>query len=219
MPQWVLCLEGSRDTETEALLVRCEALGIAIRRVAERELRRLVPFEHDTAVVALAGSPPAAHLADVMAQSGVVWLLVGCTYPGNAGYVIRCAEVSGAAGVVIAGEFDRVERRDSLRYGMRVDRFFPVHFAQAEETLALAREHGRRIVAVEDVGKRAPWEVDLRSQCLVVIGGEQRGVPPAILARADDVVRVPMHGFLPSYNLQAAMAVVMGERLRQVEGG
>jgi len=31
------------------------------------------------------------------------------------------------------------------------------------------------------------------------------------------VLRIPMHGFLPSYNLQAAMAVVMGERLRQSE--
>ena len=42
-------------------------------------------------------------------------------------------------------------------------------------------------------------------------------IPESVLACADDVVRVPMHGFLPSYNLQAAMAVVMGERLRQAE--
>jgi tRNA G18 (ribose-2'-O)-methylase SpoU len=37
-----------------------------------------------------------------------------------------------------------------------------------------------------------------------------------VLARCDDVVRVPMAGFIPSYNVQAAMAAVAGERLRQM---
>ena len=40
----------------------------------------------------------------------------------------------------------------------------------------------------------------------------------SILDLADAVLSIPMRGFLPSYNLQAAMAVVMGERLRQTTG-
>ena len=34
---------------------------------------------------------------------------------------------------------------------------------------------------------------------------------------ADLVLRIPMRGFMPSYNLQAAMAAVASERLRQQE--
>ena len=96
--------------------------------------------------------------------------------------------------------------------------FFPVHFEDAEHATALARKAGRRVVAVEDVGERAPWQVDMRGPLMMVVGGEEGGIPSTLLAQVDEVVRVPMHGFLPSYNLQSAMAVVMGERLRQSDG-
>lgn len=180
-------------------------------------MRRLVPFGVVNQVVALVGPPVSSNLGEVMEQAGVVWLLAGCTYPGNVGFAIRSAEVSGAAAVVVASDFDRTERRDCLRYGMRVDRFFPVLFESAEDTVALAREAGRTVVAVEDVGKHAPWEVDLRGPVLIIVGGEEAGISEALRSQADAIVRVPMHGFLPSYNLQAAMAIVMGERLRQAE--
>jgi tRNA(Leu) C34 or U34 (ribose-2'-O)-methylase TrmL len=39
-----------------------------------------------------------------------------------------------------------------------------------------------------------------------------------VLAAADRVLRLPMRGFIPSYNLQAAMAAVALERLRQLTG-
>ena len=72
-----------------------------------------------------------------------------------------------------------------------------------------------RIIAIEDVGERLAWQADLRPPALFVVGGEAEGVPDALLARADLRVRIPTGGFVSSYNLQAAMAVVMGEWLRQ----
>ena len=215
--RFVLCFDSPCEPAVERIVERAAALGIEVRRVAPRQMRRLLPHGVESQVLGFEGPPPAARLDLVMEEPGVVWMLVGCAYPGNVGYAIRSAEVSGAAGIVIASDFDRTERRDCLRYGMRVDRFFPVHFADATEALELAREAGRRVVAVEDVGEQAPWQVDLTGQLLVVIGGEEAGVPKALLAEADHVVRVPMNGFLPSYNLQAAMAMVMGERLRQTQ--
>ncbi|MDP6981001.1 MAG: TrmH family RNA methyltransferase [Myxococcota bacterium] len=217
--RFVLCLEGALDEAGGARIRRCGGQGVPIRRVTQHAMRRLVPFGHDCQWLALEGPPPGSDLEGVLGAPGVVWLLVGCGYPGNAGAVIRSAEVSGAAGVVVASAFDRVERRDCLRYAMRVDRFFPVHFEDAQATVARARAVGREVIAVEDVGKQMPWEVDLTGSPLIVVGGEQAGIPQALLAEADHVIRVPMHGFLPSYNLQAAMAVVMGERLRQLSPG
>jgi tRNA G18 (ribose-2'-O)-methylase SpoU len=90
-----------------------------------------------------------------------------------------------------------------------------VRWIAADEVLAAARAASRRVVAIEDSGTRAPFEVDLRGPVLFVIGGESRGIAPALLARCDDVLRIPMRGFVPAYNLQAAMAIVAGERLRQ----
>ena len=140
--RFALCLEGALDPDDAARLARLEARGVAVRRVSPSAFRRLVPFGLDTRWLALEGPSPGSDLEAVLSSAGVVWLLAGCRYPGNAGYVIRSAEVSGAAGVVVASDFDRVERRDCLRFAMRVDRFFPVHFASARESLALARAAG-----------------------------------------------------------------------------
>ena len=57
--------------------------------------------------------------------------------------------------------------------------------------------------------------VSLARRAVLVVGGERHGIPPELLERCDSVLRLPMAGFVPSYNLQAAMAMVVGERRRQ----
>jgi tRNA G18 (ribose-2'-O)-methylase SpoU len=54
---------------------------------------------------------------------------------------------------------------------------------------------------------------------MLIIGGENEGISESILAASDQVVRIPMAGFTPSYNLQAPMAVVAIEALRQRRNG
>lgn len=197
------------------LLERLDRMGVAHRAVSARELRRLSLGGVASDFAALLGPDLDVALGDAMARAGAFWMLVGTAYPGNAGFVIRTAEVSGAAGVVIDADFDRSARRDATRIAMRADRYLPVFFEPAQRALHEARERGMRVVAIEDVGEKCPWEADLRGPVLFAVGGEEHGLPEAILAGADEVVRIPMQGFLPSYNLQAAMAAVVSERLRQ----
>lgn len=213
--QLVVVLEGPTSNLCKKILSTAQERGISTRRISEREMRRLAPPGVAAEVLALEGESPDADLSLTLSRGGVTWLLVGCAYPGNAGFVIRSAEVSGAAGVVIASQFNRVERRHCMRFAMRSDRFLPVHFAEAEETLSRARLCGNRVVAIEDVGRVSPWRADLTGPLLAIVGGEESGIPQEILDRSDVILSIPTLGFLPSYNLQAAMAVVMGERLRQ----
>ena len=100
---------------------------------------------------------------------------------------------------------------------MRADRFMPVGWERSQTVLEAARHAGKRVVAIEDVGARTPWQTDLTGSLLLVVGAEAEGVPDALLAAADDTVRIPMDGFIASYNLQAAVAAVAAERIRQLE--
>jgi tRNA G18 (ribose-2'-O)-methylase SpoU len=83
-------------------------------------------------------------------------------------------------------------------------------------TLELAARRGHRLIAIEDVGECAPWQVDLTGAVVLVVGSERNGLGADMLARCESVVRVPMAGFVPSYNLQAAISAVAVERLRQL---
>jgi len=153
-----------------------------------------------------------------MARGGAVWLIVGARYPGNVGTAIRTAEVSGADGVYIDCAFDHDQRREARRASMRADRFLPVAWERAGDVIGAARRAGKRIVAIEDSGTAAPWEISLVGPVLFVVGGESEGIPPALQRRCDAVTRIPMEGFVSSYNLQAAVAIVAAERLRQRGG-
>jgi 23S rRNA (guanosine2251-2'-O)-methyltransferase len=98
---------------------------------------------------------------------------------------------------------------------MKAHRFMPVHWVDGEELVESSRQAGFRVVALEDSGTVEPWDADLTGDVLLVVGGEHDGIPDSILDASDLVVRVPMAGFVPSYNLQAPMAVVATEALRQ----
>ena len=67
------------------------------------------------------------------------------------------------------------------------------------------------------MGSAPPWRLDLTGPLLLVVGAEAEGVPADVIERCDAVARLPMAGFVASYNLQAAVAAVAIERFRQLE--
>ncbi len=199
------------------LAERAAAASIPVHRVAARRFERLQGPDPDAEVLALLGPSPRAPISEVMARGGVVWLLVGTAYPGNAGFAIRTAEVSGADGLYIDNDFDHAGRREATRASMRADRFMPVGWEPWRDVVAAARAAGKRIIGIEDVGREPPWKLDLTPPLLLVVGAEADGIPPALLDACDAVTRLPMAGFIASYNLQTAVASVALERFRQLE--
>ncbi len=212
----IVVRDGAESPDLEALLERGRAAGAAVHRAGARHLRRLAGRHPGSDVLAMVGSDPRADGDAVLAGSGVAWLVVDVVFPGNAGFVIRTAEVSGADGVFIDAAFDHAGRRETLRQSMRADRFMPVHWESAEGVAERAAAAARRLVGLEVGGSRAPWEADLRGRCLFVVGGEERGIPQWLLDRCDPVIHVPMAGFITAYNLQTAVAAVTVERFRQL---
>ena len=79
-----------------------------------------------------------------------------------------------------------------------------------------AKTHGLTIVAAEDIGDRGPWDVDPEERHITRCWRRARRSKPRDLGRGDFfVVKLPMDGFVPSYNLQVAVSVLAVEALRQ----
>ncbi len=213
--QLLLVAERPADTGIAPLVARARASGIEVRVTSERAFLRLSTSHPPAEVLGLVGPSPGSSLETILTGDGLVWQLSGLGYPGNTGFAIRTAEVSGAAGIVIDSDFDHVGRREAVRASMRADHFIPVFWETALEAIPKAQHAGRAVWAVEDVGDAAPWEVDLTQPLLLVVGGERHGIPATVIERCDASIRIPMRGFVPSYNVQAAMAIVAGEHLRQ----
>lgn len=215
--QFVVLPRDGADPEALALAREALANGVEVMEVGPRKFERLRGNHSGTGILGLIGPAPIADLDQVMTRGGAVWLLTGPAYPGNVGFAIRTAEVSGADGLYVDNDFDHQGRRESRRASMRADRFMPVGWCAADAVLDAARRAGKHIVGIEDVGDRAPWEAQLAGSVLLVVGAEAEGVPSAVLDACDEVVRIPMGGFVASYNLQAAVAAIAVERFRQLE--
>jgi 23S rRNA (guanosine2251-2'-O)-methyltransferase len=207
-----------RDPELLALVERARAAGVELWLGGPGDLRRMGRGPEAARAIAMLGPAPRADLAGLFERGGAVFLMHRARYASNVGFAVRSAEVAGAAGIVIDGDFNHEERTRISHVSMGADRLFPVLYEPTASVLDAAARSGHRVIAIEDdAGARAPWEVDLTGDVVLIAGGERDGIGPELLARCALVVRVPMAGFVPSYNLQAALSAVASERLRQLE--
>ena len=215
----LLVREGIRGAASDALIERARRAGIRISIESQREMRRMSETDEPPELLAVAGLPPATDLDVLMRGEGLVLVLVGLRYPANVGFILRSAEVAGVAGVVVANDWAASEWEEARRVGIRANRFISVLEAEATKAVDSAREAGRRIVAIETSGRSSPWQIDLAQPTALLIGSETTGVADELLEGADEIVRIPTRGFIPSYNVQAATGILLGEWLRQTAGG
>lgn len=215
-----LLVLNERSPDLEALLNVARKQGVPVHEVTPRDLWRMAHPGEDALpeVLTLIGREPSAEdLQSMFARGGAVLCLDGVAYAGNIGFSVRTAEVAGATGVILATDEAITGRmwKDIRHSSMQATRFIPVLQASIEETVAAAQQAGYRILAIEDVGDHDLHEVDLTGDVLMIVGAESDGVSQTALDAADVVVRLPMHGFVPSYNLQVAVACACVEAARQ----
>ncbi|HEB88650.1 MAG TPA: TrmH family RNA methyltransferase [Deltaproteobacteria bacterium] len=214
----MLCQEGGLSSVSRELVGRARRQGVTIHTESEREMRRMSGVPGACELIALEGPGPETTLGELMSREGLVLWLVGLRYPGNVGFILRSAEVAGASGVVMTSDWGDTRLEEAFRVGIRAHRFLPVVRSGIEAVIEAANEAGRPLVALETSGTRAPWELDWTTPRLLAVGSEASGLPATVLDSAAEVLRIPSEGFIPSYNVQAAVAMVLGERLRQLEG-
>ena len=212
-PSLVLIAAHLERSELAECLARFE---VPVQVCTEMDLWRMSKSNDETDALALMSRPLHGSLPALMQERGVVWLLSDVSYPSNVGTIIRTAEVTGATGIVIDGDFNRPARQRAKRVAMRADRFLSVLWEKSLTTIDAAKSAGRTIIAVESSGTSFPWNVDLTQPVLLIAGGERNGIASSVLAHTDAVVRLPCPGFIPSWNVQAAVAAIAGEHLRQM---
>lgn len=136
--------------------------------------------------------------------------------PGNLGTIIRTAEAAGFGGVVIIGHsVDHLNPKAVRSSAGSVLRLPIVVYGAAGDAVEAVKTGGRSLVAtVVDSAAQAYDRVDL-TRAAILVGNEPRGLDPAVIAAADEVVTIPMADGVESLNVGAAAAVLAFEVARQ----
>jgi TrmH family RNA methyltransferase len=145
-------------------------------------------------------------------QSQLVALLANVRDPGNAGTVLRTADAAGAHAVVFADASVDPYNGKCVRASAGSLFHLPVVAAAGlEEAVDALRQAGLRIVAADGRAGRSlddpAVQARLAEPTAWMFGNEAWGLPPELVALADEPVAVPVYGRAESLNLAAAAAV------------
>jgi TrmH family RNA methyltransferase len=227
------------------LAERVEASGIEVVVLKEGVLERIGSTVTPQPVLAVAPRPD--HDPDALARGGLVLLGVGLQDPGNVGTIIRGAEASGAAALVLSdGSVDAYNPK-AVRASAGAIFDLPVLGPgsvgasarrgagtvgdpgsvldssvkgwSAVQALDALGEVGRRCLGADAAADTPYFEVDFRRPTAIVLGNEAHGLDAAVRERLDGEVAIPMRSRAESLNVAMAATVLCFESARQRGGG
>ncbi len=153
-------------------------------------------------------------LAELLGKTpNLVAALVEVNDPGNAGTVVRTADAAGADAVVLCAGVDVYNPKAVRASAGSLFHLDLVTASGVDEVLTGSKAGGlHRIATSGHAPRELPSLVEdhtLQRRTLWLFGSEAHGLPEAVLAGADDCVRVPLYGRAESLNLAAAAAVCL----------
>jgi TrmH family RNA methyltransferase len=148
------------------------------------------------------------------ARPSLVALLANVRDPGNAGTVLRTADAAGADAVIFADATVDVYNGKCVRASAGSIFHLPVVAgARLAAAVAALHEAGLRVLAADGRGTATlddpKTRAGLGAPTAWLFGNEAWGLPPDLLALADEVVAVPIYGRAESLNLATAAAVCL----------
>ena len=188
--------------------------GIPVHVVSGEVMDELAQTVTPQGLLAVCGfvDVPLAEIA--RAAPALVALLANVRDPGNAGTVLRTADAAGAHAVVFADASVDPYNGKCVRASAGSLFHLPVVAGtRLEEAVVTLREAGLRIVAADGRAGRSLDDPEVRARLAGptawMFGNEAWGLPPELVALADEPVAVPIYGRAESLNLAAAAAVCL----------
>ena len=226
-----LFVTGPARTRHGDLVAAIAEAGVPVHTVSGEVMSELAQTVTPQGLLAVCGFVDVALAAVIRPRPSLVALLANVRDPGNAGTVLRTADAAGADAVVFADASVDPYNGKCVRASAGSLFHLPVVAgARLEDAVAALREAGLRIVAADGRAGRSLDEEDVQARLgeptAWMFGNEAWGLPPALVALADEPVAVPVYGKAESLNLAAAAAVCLyasarAQRVQSVmrEGG
>ena len=201
------------------LVAVAESAGVPVHLVSSEVMGELAQTVTPQGLLAVCGFVDVPLAALTQPAPALVALLANVRDPGNAGTVLRTADAAGAQAVVFADASVDPYNGKCVRASAGSLFHLPVVAgARLEEAVAAMRAAGLRIVAADGRAGRSLDDPEVRARLgeptAWMFGNEAWGLPPELVAMADEPIAVPIYGQAESLNLAAAAAVCLYESAR-----
>ena len=210
--------EGVREDErVEDIINLAQQQEVLVERVPRMLLDDLAHGGNHQGIALDAGEYPYADLEDVIEREGTVVVMDHLNDPQNFGTLMRAADASGVAGIVLPHD-----RSVSVTPAVVNSSAGAIEHLLVAQTPNLARaldkleDSGRWIICLdEDEESNSLFDVDIPTPVALVLGAEGSGLAPIVRKRCQVVISIPMLGKVDSLNAATAGSIVLYDLLRR----
>ncbi len=197
------------------VVAACEALGAELLSCSKPVFEKLAYRERPDGLLAV-GPQISRTLEDLdLPENALVLVAESIEKPGNLGTMLRSADASGAAAVIVCDKCTDIHNPNVVRASTGTLFTLPVVEATAEEALAFLKARGFSILAATPHAEKLHFEVSLTGPTALCLGSEQYGLTHHWMDAATLRVRIPMLGVADSLNVAAATTILLSEAVRQ----
>jgi RNA methyltransferase, TrmH family len=214
----VLIVAPDLLTDTAAAIAAAaQARGVRVAHLSRELFGRLSDREGPSGLAAIVRgwlTPPGDLL---VGPESVYVALHGIGNPGNLGTIIRTADATGAAGVILIGDTADPFAPSAVKASMGSLFAVPVtHLVDTGAFFGWAKAAEVRVLATSGQAESDHWAVRYHPPLAILLGAEGPGLPAEALQQADERIRIPMTGTPESLNLAVAAGVMLYEVRRQI---
>jgi 23S rRNA (guanosine2251-2'-O)-methyltransferase len=213
--QRVLIQRDEKGERTGEMMQALKAHGIPVQRVPREKLDRITRKNHQ-GIIALLSPIPFQPLEELIArayeegQSPLFVVLDGVTDVRNLGAIARSAECFGATGLVIPTQGVAPIQEDAIKSSSGALMRLPVaRVDDVAQAIELLESNGILGVALTEKGAEPMTKTPIPRPACIVMGDEERGISPAVLAACSHRVYVPMEGQTASLNVSVAAGIAL----------
>ena len=191
-----------------------ERVEVPVYMIADRAMAKLSDLETppgSLAVVPAVLTP----LARLLAEGEPVLLIAGVGDPGNAGTLLRSAEIFGMRGVIFGADAVEPYNPKVVRGSMGAIFRLAIAQASAEEVQSAARSESYALLATSREGTPLD-QFRFARRSIVAVGNARRGVD-AWLPSWDAAVSIPQRGRGESLNASVAGSIIIYALMQQFD--
>ena len=187
----------------------CETQGVRLFGLEADAFAKLSDARTPQPALAVVELPSLAVDERFAAEAAMYLVLVDVSDPGNVGTLIRTAEATGCAGVIVTSTTADVVSPKVVRASAGSMLRVPLGEVElAELPSTLERLGVMSIATALDSTPFSEVSIEPAKSIALLLGSEAHGLDPTIAAHADQTVSIPMHGKVESLNVATAGAVL-----------
>jgi 23S rRNA (guanosine2251-2'-O)-methyltransferase len=192
-----------------------------INKVPVEKLNNFNVSNHE-GCVALIAKVQYQDLQDVISfvveqgQVPLFLILDGITDIRNIGGIARSAFCFGVHAIIIPDKGVGALNEDAvLTSAGALEQIAVCRVSSLMKTVDDLHMNGIKVFASEMKAAKKVYELELKEPCAIVMGGEEKGIYPALLKICDDKFQIPMTGDFDSLNVSVATGIILYEVTKQ----